>query len=1274
MTRAKTLFRRLRSIFWTALTLLTLLAAILVGVGKLVMPYSDRYQPQLEEWLSGEFGQQVRIESFTGEWKAFGPRISLQGVNFLAPGSDEGEIAFQKAALDIKPLNALLPGRPLYTFQIIGADLSLAHLPDGRWELSGLGVSGRNGQGGSGTRVLAIVGELRLEDSRLSFDDPAREISAQFTQVKGRLQLDGSEIAAEIQANVTSGGRGRILGDLKATLLMTLDEDQKLVSAQWHAKTRELMIAELVRQVPSHPLIPQDGWLNAEVWGDWARDSGQTMEGVVDLRDSHLAGEPEPLRVDHMNARFHWSFLERKSWRLDFSEFEIEQNGEVWGTDRLSVERNIPGNLGLWVSADSLEVEFPLSLTQRIMSVYKTAWPRNVPKQASGEVRAFDLILDRRWKLYMARGAFDGARAWDWDRWPDVTGISGQADLLAGEGQVEFSGQAVEVEWPRNFRRPLVVDIPSCTLEIGWGSTWQADTRECTLRNASLEASGRLRFAKSEGKPVVDINAIVHRADVAGLRDYWPREVLKPAVSDWLSQGLAGGEVVAGRFMLNGDMDDWPFTGGEGQLEATADFRGMELDYYPGWPRGNGLDGSAHFLGAAMTVNTSAASLAGVPVRQVTGEIRNFQAPVLELEFATDLTLPGLLGYIRETPLLDNANIDPDQFLLEGAASITGQLRVALKANGEPMTINGQLQLPGNGFTELRSSFHLDNITGSLEFDRNGLSARELAARYRGHDTRVLVEAGWAKQASFRSELQGNLPVLELIPVPVLESEGLLQAVSGNSDITATLIIEPTLGETPSEIWLDVTSTLVGATIDHPAPLFKPAEAEWPLHVRYPVRAADPVCRIEVPGRLSMAFDLPDGFQSIQRAYVHVGEGDASLPEPGQLRITGQAGDLDFDGWVQSLTQRFSEQQALGSLELQPVTLSARSLHLLGRDFNDVDMQIVYTSDLISGTFDSEALAGEIRYSHSEDGSHSLTAQLETLHLPPPAEDEPDLQTDPSLLPEMHIYIENFRYLGLDLGETRIEAYPRQEGFRFASVEANSPDFTLNARGDWVRDDNGERSDFDVVMTSESLGSLMEALDISSVLEGGQTMVRYDAWWPGPPAAFALARLNGDINFSVIQGTIINADAGAGRMVGLMSIAALPRRLAFDFRDVFGTGFNFDEAAGTLTLENGNAYTDDLVLTSTAATMEIAGSSHLEEQTFDYILSIKPGVGQALPVLGALAGGPGGAAAGLALQGLLQKSLGEAAEARYSITGSWTDPRVVRIPMEPEAERAPGNE
>jgi uncharacterized protein YhdP len=245
-----------------------------------------------------------------------------------------------------------------------------------------------------------------------------------------------------------------------------------------------------------------------------------------------------------------------------------------------------------------------------------------------------------------------------------------------------------------------------------------------------------------------------------------------------------------------------------------------------------------------------------------------------------------------------------------------------------------------------------------------------------------------------------------------------------------------------------------------------------------------------------------------------------------------------------------------------------------------------------------------------------------------------------------------------------------KNGFHIESLEAQSPSLIFSARGDWLRDDEGERSDFNIRITSESLGTVLDAMDISSAMQGGQTLVYFDAWWQGPPAAFALERLNGDMNISVTQGNILTANAGAGRMLGLLSLTELPRRLAMDFRDVFDDGFSFNEVKGMMRLENGTSYTDDLILSSTAAEITISGSTDLVAQTFDYEFAVRPGVSKTLPVIGAIAGGPAGAAAGLALQALLRDALGEAAEARYTIRGPWTDPQVEPVEKPPNNMKA----
>ncbi|NIM70159.1 MAG: TIGR02099 family protein [Xanthomonadales bacterium] len=1266
--------RRLKTLMWTALTLIAVLSAILVGIGKLLMPYSARYQPQLEAWLSQEFQQPVRLARFTGEWRAFGPQIRLEGLTLHGAGAQA--IAIQHAALDIRPLNAVLPGRPLYSFRIIGADLSLVRNAEARFELSGLGVSGRGGRSADGSAMssLATFGEVVLEQSRLSFTDELRGVEAQLTAVNGRLQMEGRRFSVEVEADISDPYDARVLGDLKATLLITLDREQRLQDAEWHVKTGELMLSELARQLPPHPLVPASGWLNAELWGTWSPASDQVMQGVLDLREVHLPGGARALQLDHLNSRFRWNFISRKSWRLDLSELQVKRDGAQWSSPRMTVARNVPGNLGIWVSSEFIDLEFPLQLTQRALAHYSTRWPSFVPRQARGVVRDFELVLDGAWKLQMTSGEFERLDAWDWGRWPAIAGASGSIDLRGGEGQLSLSGQQVRIDWPGNFRRPAIVNIEGCTLEIVWGLRWQTDVRDCRLRNEDLALRGRARFVKSEGRPRLDINVAASEGSLGGLQDYWPERVMRPNVTQWLRRGLAGGRIDAARFSMTGDMDDWPFRQGEGSLEAVVEFSDADLDYYAGWPRAGRVSGRARFQGTSMEVLGRVGTLAGVPVQEARARISDFSQPVLAMEYRSEAALPTLLGFIGATPLLEDVDLDLQQFDFQGPARTTGVLEAPLKAGAGPIRIEGQLELAGNDFRELQSGVVIEDIQGTVAYDREGLRAEGLQARYQGRDASLALMADWDAPEVFRAGLQGMFSASEVIPATVLQGEPLLADLQGECRWNMGLVVGQAGADAAREIWLQMGTDLVGVELDLPAPLDKPPEAAWPLQVRYPVKSAEPVFLVRLHDRLSLQFDVADGISRPRRASIQLGPRDTGLPEAGFFSLGGQAEHLDLDRWMRLISERLQRGRAVADLAFRAADLHVDELVLLNRLFPDVELEVHYQQGTLSSEFDSPKLSGLVRYSQPPAGPSSLTAELDRLLLPPAQSSEAMLDTDPSRLPELHLYVREFAYLGLDLGETRIEAYPIQDGFRFDPVTANSAHFNFQARGDWIATADGARSDFNIVITSESLGALMDAMDISSVLEGGQTMVRYDAWWPGPPAAFALARLNGEIGFSVTDGTIRSADPGAGRMLGLMSVAALPRRLALDFRDVFGTGFSFDQASGTVRLENGHAHTDNTVLESTAATLSIVGSSDLVAKRFDYMMTVRPGVGQTLPVIGAIAGGPGGAAAGLALQGLLQKSLGDAAEARYALSGPWQEPVVERLEVEARVEAKEPNE
>ena len=129
-------------------------------------------------------------------------------------------------------------------------------------------------------------------------------------------------------------------------------------------------------------------------------------------------------------------------------------------------------------------------------------------------------------------------------------------------------------------------------------------------------------------------------------------------------------------------------------------------------------------------------------------------------------------------------------------------------------------------------------------------------------------------------------------------------------------------------------------------------------------------------------------------------------------------------------------------------------------------------------------------------------------------------------------------------------------------------------------------------------------------------------------------------------------------MFGLLSIAALPRRLSLDFRDVFGKGFGFDTIHGTFTIVDGDTYTCNLSLDSPGADIGIVGRAGLVSRDYEQSAVIRANFGNALPVAGALVAGPQVAAALLIFSRIFKKPLQEVTQIYYAIDGSWDEPQI----------------
>ena len=1274
MAALKTILRRAKTLLWTALSILVVLAAVVMGVGKLLMPYSDHYQPRLEAWLSQEFGRPVELDSFAGEWTAFGPRLSLRGMKLLPPTNAPGaaaepaavpEVVIESAALDVNPLNLLLPGRSFYSFRIIGARFELVRDASGKLRLSGFGVSRGGGEKhGSALGELARLGQVILEDSSLDYLDEQEGIHFSFRDINGRMQMANDELASEIQASLHDERSGLVFGEIEATLLLSLGADQRLSGARWQATTRELMLAALQGRVPANPFLPLSGWLNAELWGSWSAAEGHRIRGVTDLKEAHLAIDSEDLWLERVNARFQWQSLGRRNWRLHFADLLLDDGTQSWTAPRLSLARDTAAGLGLWISADRLPLGVPLRLARNIMAIYGTPWPPALPRAASGVVSGLDLVLNTSWRLVMARGEVAQARLSDWGRWPDLAGLDASVALGPGAGRLQLRGDAVAIDWPRMFRAPLTVAIPACTVSVDWGQGWQAGVSDCALANNDLALHGEAVLRSNTGRPAIDLNVAVTRGLVGRLGPYWPESVLGEKTKAWLRMGLSGGEIAAGRVLMRGDLDDWPFRQGEGRFEAAARVTGGHLDYLAGWPEARSVDVLARFVGPGMEIRGGVGDIGGVQVREASAVIPDFKVPVLTVDYAADSDVPGLLGFLQGSPLQQRIGADLSRFRFAGPAATRGRIRIPLGAAQGSLSVDGEVAVRDGRFSDPGSGVAVDGIEGTVEYSEYGLAAGALKAEYRGKPARLSLAADARAEEKFRAELTGEYTLADVIPEFLADELAAFTQAAGQCTWTAAVVVTADVGNAANRTELQVESELRGLALNLPAPLGKAAGEAWPLRLRYPLAGPERLLDLEIEGRLALGFALTEDGAAPRAVAVELGGRRAAPPAAGMLRIGGRAGKLDLDGWLELIIDEAARGGGLRGLALQPGEVQATELLFLDRLFADVATQFSVEGSDIRAEFSGADISGKLRYVAGAGGMKSLSAEFERLALGPPESTGVDVETDPADLPALHLYAQSLRYAGIELGETRVEAYPIANGFHFEKVEAESDRLKLQATGDWLLDERGQRSDFDIRMASESLGGFLQSMDIASPVEGGQTLVYFNAWWPGSPAAFALSRLNGEVEFSVVDGNISDASPGTGRLLGLLSVQALPKRLALDFRDVFDAGFSFDEATGTFAMENGTATTDNVLLRSSAASISVSGRTDLVAREYDQLMTIRPGVGNTLPIIGALAAGPGGAAAGLALQGLLQDSLAEATQVRYSITGSWEDPKIETVAVE----------
>jgi uncharacterized protein YhdP len=558
-------------------------------------------------------------------------------------------------------------------------------------------------------------------------------------------------------------------------------------------------------------------------------------------------------------------------------------------------------------------------------------------------------------------------------------------------------------------------------------------------------------------------------------------------------------------------------------------------------------------------------------------------------------------------------------------------------------------------------------LTGELTVRNSLVAAAHMEGQWLGGPLSVTIEPQGASASQLDAKGRANAAELQsLLGLPQFVG------LSGATDWQMSTRLESSDNDSNHDNQrrtFRIDSNLRGLAIGLPEPVGKSEAQERPLQIALEfdgeraLLARASLGDIRALVRLRQA---ADGW-SLDRGTVRADAVVPALPGHRGFRIEGAVQRFVLDDWLALRGSGGSGEGKPLSDFLQAANVRVGDFELFGYRWPDVRGVLQATQSGWRVDVSSPNAAGQVLIPESFTGSQPLRATMERLVLekveqpdtqPQSSEDKP---LDPRVLPNMQVYVSDLRLGARTVGAVNLKATRVPQGIRFDSVTVQGQSARAEAHGEWLNTVDGPQSSLTASIESSDVAATLKSLNYTEFMQAKRGAIRADVSWPGGFDENILDHASGGISVDAETGQIVNLQPGAGRVLGLFSVAALPRRLALDFRDLTDKGLAFDSVHGDFELRDGNAFTSNLLLRGPAAEIGIAGRTGLGSRDYDQTAVVTGNLGVSLPVAGTLAGGPVVGAAVLLFSQVFKEPLKGITRGYYRITGPWDDPVVERV-------------
>lgn len=1225
--------------------------ALVIGLRYLVLPQIDNYREPIAQAMARAVGQRVTIGSITGSWQGYRPELNLMDVKLI--GADgQPALALDRVETVLSWLSLLSAEWRFDSLAVYGPALEVRRDAAGVFWVAGMAVQPQQTSGGGLGDWLLEQRQVLVRDATITWRDEMRGApDLRLDKVNFRLDRDGDlhrfgvTVVPPAQIAAPLAVRGELFRkDLR---------DVKSWNGRLYAEIAYADLNQVQAWIPS-PLQVGSGAGSLRLWFelDGSRLGSATADiGLVSVK-TRLAPDLPELALSKVRGRLRWAqsgdraefsaaslgFTTSGGVQLAPATFSFVQSGPAGG----------PRNSELHLAGLDLAPLLELAEFLPLDAALRERLARTAP---AGIVQDARLSWTGEWNTstsFSASARFSSLSARPDGALPGFRGLSGQFSASERGGTASITATGGAFDLPNVFIQPVPLDF--LTLVAGW--TVRDGLVDVTLKNASFtnehvagSVSGTYRSAAS-GPGSVDLRGALVRADAHQVWRYLP--VTAPVTQAWLKRALLAGQSTDTRFRLRGPLAQFPFAGDKnGLFEVVTKFSGVTLDYADGWPPSTGISGEAVFRGDRMNARADAGAILGLRLTGVQASIAELgrHAEHLRLKGVVQGPTGDFLRYVDATPLADRVRSLTDELQALGDARLDLELDLPLQ-DARDSVVKGDLVLQNNRVTLDRRLPALERFGARISFTERNFTLRDGRALMFGEP--LSFDASNQADGGVLANVAGTL---DMRLARAQWKYPLLAFLDGQTAWKGTINAR----NKNATIRFDSNLEGLGSTL--PAPFAKPAAANLPLRVELRQRTGRPSLLVVNLDRVASAqllldADAPGG---VGRGMISLG-GSATLPNTSGLWVRGSLEAVDVDAW-QSLLNGSDGKSApvLAGVDLQFGVLDVGR-----RRYHDLKLSAIRDDDGWQATLAGREVAGQVSWIAEGDGK--LQARLAKFVLPPvitAIQGGASTAASDSRLPSVDLVADSFTYDGKDLGRLSVLAQPETSGWKLQRLEISNPDGRFVMSGRWVIAVTS-RTDVTVSLEVSDLGRFFDRIGWPGSMKGGTAKLEGPLAWSGNPTRFDIPSMSGQIKLEAKDGRFRQIDPGVAKLLGILSLQALPKRVTLDFRDVFSKGFSFDTIAADVTISAGVADTKNFQMNGSAAKVAMHGQIDLARETQDLIVRVTPSLSEGIAIAGAIVNPAIGIAA-LIAQKALKDPLSQIASFDYSITGTWADPAIARV-------------